>query len=150
MSGRKRIVKNKKAYYLYSVGDTIETGIVLLGTEVKSCRKGDVSVGDAYAQVEDGEVFLVGFHIAPYKEADQFNHNPLRKRKLLLHKREIAKLKAARDQKGMTLVPLELYFRNNKVKLSLGLCKGKNVADKRHALRDRTHRDEMKRAVSKY
>ncbi len=148
MAGIKIIVKNRKAFHTYFVEETFEAGMELLGSEVKSCRANNVAMSDAYARILDGEVFLIGLNIAGYKQASYMDHDPIRKRKLLLHKREIKKLKVAIEAKRFTLVPLKLYFKNGKVKVELGLCKGKNVADKRQTMREKTDKMAAKRAIA--
>jgi SsrA-binding protein len=135
--GLKVIATNRKAYHEYHIEDTIEAGIVLVGSEVKSVAAGKVSLNDAYCRVENGEMWVYHMHIAPYDPAARFNHEARRKRKLLLHKWEIARLGSKAEQKGYTLIPLKLYFRNGKVKLEIGLAKGKRKYDKREAIRQR-------------
>lgn len=126
----KRVVaQNRKARHDYFIEQTIEAGIVLSGTEVKSIRAGKVSLKDSYANVKNGEVFIYGMHISPYEQGNIFNKDPLRDRKLLLHRAEINKLIGYIQQKGMTLVPLEVYFKNGKVKIELGIAKGKKLYD---------------------
>jgi len=135
--GRKIICKNRRAYRDYFIVDTFEAGIVLLGSETKSLREGRASLGDAYAEVRGAEIFLVGCHIAEYPWANQFNHAPLRVRKLLMHRAEIKRLTVKLDERGFTLVPLQLYFVRGRVKVQLGLAKGKKLYDKREAVRQR-------------
>jgi SsrA-binding protein len=135
--GTRSIVKNRKARHEYEVLDTLETGISLVGSEVKSLRDGKVSLTDAYAEVRGDELWLVGVDIAVYVFANQFNHEPRRRRKLLAHKHEIRKLDSKTREKGLTLVPLELYFKLGKVKVLLGLVKGKRDYDRREAARRR-------------
>ena len=125
------IAQNKKAYHDYFVDEKYEAGIELFGTEVKSIRAGTVNLKDSYCEIADGELFALGFHISPYDHGNIFNHEPLRKRRLLLHKREIMKLHGLVAQKGFTLVPLSLYFSGSRVKMELGLCRGKKLYDKR-------------------
>jgi SsrA-binding protein len=143
------ICKNRKARHEYEVVDTLEAGIQLVGTEVKSLRNGGGNIRDSFGRVEDGEVFLYNLHIAPYSHGNQFNHAPDRSRRLLLHKREIRRLDGLTSQKGLTLVPLSLYFKNGRVKVALGVCRGKAKADKRQDLRERDAAMEVKRAMSK-
>ncbi len=133
----KIIAINKKAYHDYFVEDTYEAGIVLIGCEVKSIRAGAVNLRDSFAIIKNGEVFMVGAHIAPYEKGNRFNGDPRRNRKLLLNKAEIRRLKAKTDQKGYTLVPLKIYFKDQYVKIELGLCKGKEAHDKREAIKQR-------------
>ena len=127
----KTLAKNRKARYEYSIEDTIEAGIVLTGTEVKSIRQGQVNIKESYASIEDGEIFISGMHISPYEQGNIYNVDPIRKRKLLLHKREIKKLEAAIKQKGLTLIPLSMYLKDSIVKVQLATAKGKKLYDKR-------------------
>jgi SsrA-binding protein len=129
--GKKIIAQNKKAYHDFFVDETYEAGIALFGTEVKSLRAGTVNLKDSYCYVENGELWASGVHISPYEKGNIFNRDPLRQRKLLMHKREIMKLHGLVSQKGYTLVPLSLYFRGSHVKVELGLCRGKKLYDKR-------------------
>ncbi|HHV51176.1 MAG TPA: SsrA-binding protein SmpB [Candidatus Avimonas sp.] len=140
-SNIKTITTNKKAYHDYFVEETLEAGIVLAGTEVKSIRQGSVNLKDAWCSIEDGEAFVNGMHISPYEKGNIFNKPPLRVRKLLLHKREINRLLGQIKQQGYTLIPLSLYFKGSIVKVQLGLCKGKKLYDKR----EDAARREMKR-----
>ena len=146
------ITKNRKAYHDYEVIETIEAGIVLQGTEVKSCINQNVSLQDGYAQIQDNEMWLHNVHINPFEQGSYNNHDPYRKRKLLLHKKEIQKLQREVQQKGVTLIPLSLYTTRGKIKVSLGLCKGKNKGDKRETLKkkqaDRDMGQLMKRKFS--
>lgn len=128
---------NREAKYNYFILEEIETGIVLTGTEIKSIRDGKMNLRDSYALIRKNEVYLINAHISKYKEGNIFNHNETRSRKLLLHKLEILKLKSKVEQEGLTLVPLKLYFKNGKVKLLLGLCKGKKNYDKRETIKER-------------
>lgn len=134
---RKIICKNRRAYRDYFIDDTYEAGLVLLGSEVKSLRNGRASMGDSYAEVRGNELFLIACHIAEYPWANQFNHEPLRERKLLMHTAEIKRLSVKLLERGFTLVPLQLYFSKGKVKVELGLAKGKRQYDKREAVRKR-------------
>lgn len=135
---KKMIAQNKRAYYDYFIEESFEAGIVLTGTEVKSLRKGQASIAESHAEDIDGEFFLLGSHILEYSEANRFNHSPRRPRKLLLHAKEIRKLIGSIRKKGMTLVPISLYFTHkNLVKISLGLAKGKKQHDKRQALKEK-------------
>ena len=140
-SAEKIICQNKMARRNYFIEDTYEAGIVLAGTEVKALREGRGNMKDSYAQVKDGEVFIYDLHISPYSHGNRYNHDALRIRKLLLHKREIRKLYGKANEKGMTLVPLKLYFKNGKVKLELGLGKGKKLYDKREDIK---RKDDMR------
>jgi SsrA-binding protein len=142
----KTVVVNRRARHEYHILERIEAGIVLKGTEVKSVREGKVQLGDAYASVEGGEVFLLQMHISPYEQGNRFNHEPLRKRKLLLHARQIHKLRAQTQEKGLTLIPLTLYFKGPHLKVELGLAKGKKTHDRREDLAKRDAEREMERA----
>jgi SsrA-binding protein len=141
----KPIATNRRARHDYHIEETYEAGISLMGSEVKTLRGGKASLQDAYALVRDGEVFLVGAHIPPYPQASMQNHEPTRIRKLLLHKGEIRKLIGKTAEKGLTLIPLRLYFKGNKVKVELGLAKGKRHYDKRQTIAKRDAEREMKR-----
>lgn len=143
--GEKLICQNKKAWHDYFIEDRYEAGISLLGSEVKSLRLGKVSLGDSYAKIKNGEIYLVDAHISPYPYANRFNHDPLRPRKLLLHKREIQRLTGKVQEKGFTLIPLRLYFSDGKVKVELGLAKGKKQYDKRETLKRKTMEREIER-----
>lgn len=145
--GKKIVARNRKAHHKYYVLDTWEAGIVLTGPEVKSIRAGKVSLAEAFARVEDGEVWLHGMHVSPYDPATRWNTDPVRPRKLLLHAREIRRLIGATREKGLTLVPLELYFRRGLAKVTLALARGKKLHDKRETLKRRTAEREMERAV---
>ena len=131
--GTKQIAANRKAYHDYFVDDKYEAGISLVGTEVKSLRAGQVNLKDSYCTIKNGEIFANGIHISPYEQGNIFNRDPRRTRKLLMHKREILKLFSLVSQKGYTLVPLSLYFKDSKVKVEVGLCRGKRLYDKREA-----------------
>lgn len=131
--GIKIIAQNKKAWHDYYVLEQFEAGIALIGTEVKAIRNGGVNLKDSFCSVKDGELFARGIHISPYEKGNIFNRDPLRDRRLLMHKREIRRLYNAVKQDGMTLVPLKLYLKNAKIKLEIGLCKGKKLYDKRAA-----------------
>jgi SsrA-binding protein len=146
-SRRKPITENRKAYHDYHVLERVEAGLALTGTEVKSLRDGGGNLRESYAMLRDGEMFLVGAHIAPYRQGTDANHEPTRDRKLLLHKREIRRLREQVTQRGMTLVPLSLYFSNGKVKLELALAKGKEGVDKRHAIAERQIRRQLDREI---
>ena len=145
----KNLAKNRKARHDYQVLETFEAGLALQGTEVKSCREGNISLVDAYAQVKDGELWLVNAHTAPYGHGNRYNHDPKRDRKLLMHKREIRRIAQATEAKGLTVIPLRFYLSRGRIKVELGLCKGKNVHDKRQTLKrkiaDRESREAMKR-----
>ena len=146
--GRKLIASNKKARYEYAIEDTFEAGMMLTGTEVKSLRAGRASLIDGYAAIKDGEVWLHGVHIAEYTEGTWNNHEPRRPRKLLLHGHEIDKLIQKTKEKGFTIVPLSLYFKDGKAKVEIGVARGKKIHDKRQALAERQATRETARAVS--
>lgn len=146
---RKFVVRNKKARHEYFIDETYEAGVSLRGSEVKSLRAGRGNLTDAYAEVREGELYMVGCHISEYPQANQFNHPPRRDRKLLMHRREIDKLAVKIDQRGYTLIPLSLYFRNGKVKVELGLGRGKRQYDKRATERKREHDREARAALSR-
>ena len=143
----KQIASNRKAFHDYFVEDRFEAGIELAGTEVKSVRKGNVNLKDAFCAVKDGEMFLYGMHISPYEQGNIFNRDPMRKRKLLMHRREILKLFGYVKRDGYSLIPLSLYFKGSRVKLELGLCRGKKLHDKRDDLARRDASREMERAM---
>ncbi len=145
--GTKLIARNKKAYHNYTILDKWEAGLALRGTEVKSLRTGQVQMADAYARIEDGEIILVGLHISPYDKAGHDNHDPTRKRKLLLHRREIKRLTGKVREKGLTLIPLRLYFHRGYAKCELGLVTGKKQYDKREDIKKREHKRRMAQAV---
>jgi SsrA-binding protein len=145
--GRKLIVENRKARHDFHILERVEAGVALEGTEVKSLRDGGGNIREAFAQLREGEVFLVGANIAPYRQGNIQNHEPLRDRKLLLHRREIAQLGKKVAERGMTLVPLAMYFTDGRVKVELGLAKGKEGIDKRRALADRDARRQIDRAL---
>ena len=141
-TGTKQIAANRKAFHEYFVLERYEAGIELAGTEVKSLRAGTVNMKDSYCTVKNGELFIRSLHISPYEKGNIFNNDPVRPRRLLMHKREIAKLNAAVMQDGVAIIPLSLYFKDSRVKVEIGLCKGKKLYDKRNddakkvALRD--------------
>ncbi|MFP4362875.1 MAG: SsrA-binding protein SmpB [Spirochaetia bacterium] len=135
--GIKVLAENKKARYLFQVTDSVEVGIELKGTEVKSMRTRKFSFTDAYARIKDGELWLVGLHITPYSHGNIHNHEPDRRRRLLAHKQEIKRLKRKTDEKGLTLVPLRFYLKRGLIKLELGICKGKKTFDKREDIKKR-------------
>lgn len=141
------IARNKKAYHDYFVLETYEAGIELYGTEIKSIRKGRVNLKDSFCSVDDGEMFAIGMHISPYEQGNIFNRNPLRKKRLLLHKREIMKLFGQSREKGLSIVPLELYIKNGRAKLEIGLCKGKKLHDKRDVAAARDAQRTIERAL---
>jgi SsrA-binding protein len=143
----KTISHNRKAHHDYYIEDTVEAGLALKGTEVKSLRQGRVSLSDAYARVENGELWLLNAHIAPYEAGNRYNHQPKRPRKLLLHRDEIASLSGKVLKRGFTLVPLRLYFKNGIAKVELGLAKGKRLYDKRDTLARRQAQRQMEQAL---
>jgi SsrA-binding protein len=145
---RKSVARNPKATHDYHILDTLESGIVLTGTEVKSLRNGKASIKEAYARVRNGEVFLEGMNITQYEQGNRYNHDPVRSRKLLLHRREIEKLIGATEREGLTLIPLELYFKRGHAKVALALARGKKQHDKREDLEKRIAERETARAVS--
>ncbi len=143
-------INNRKAKFDYLIEDTIEAGMVLTGTEIKSIRLGKANLKDSYAIVKGGEVFLLGMHISPYKEGNIFNHDELRTRKLLLHKKEILKINNKLTLEGYTLVPIKLYFNKNKAKILLGIAKGKKLYDKRETIKKRDQDRELKKQFKNY
>jgi SsrA-binding protein len=143
----KVIATNRKAHHLYHIVDTYEAGIALVGTEVKSLRQGKVSFQDSYATVERGEVVLHSLHISPYDQANRFNHDPTRPRKLLLHKGEIKRLLGKTAERGFTIVPLKVYFKGKVAKVELALAIGKRLFDRRKAIKDREVQRELRRAL---
>ncbi len=143
MAAEKLIATNRKARHEFDILETYEAGLCLKGTEVKSLREGQVNFKDSYASISNQEVWLVGCHIAPYHHGSDANHDPDRSRKLLLHRREIARLIGKVAERGLTLVPLRLYFKEGRAKLELGLARGKKLHDKRQAIRERDERREM-------
>lgn len=145
--GRHVVARNRKARHEFEILDTLEAGIVLKGPEVKSIREGKVSFQDSFARVDGGEVWLHSFHISPYEQANRYNVDPLRTRKLLLHKQEIRKLVGKVEEKGLTLVPLELLFRRGNAKVLLALARGRKAHDKRDKLREQDLDREARRAV---
>ena len=138
---------NRQAYHDYFVDETYEAGIALTGTEIKSIRGGKVNLRGAFARVRDGEVWIEGMHIALYEQGTYMNHEPLRPRKLLLHRRQINHLVGKVEAKGLTLVPLKLYLKNNRAKIELGLCRGKKQYDKRESIKERDAQREIARAT---
>ncbi len=145
--GTKALAQNRKAYHDYFIEETYEAGIVLTGTEIKSIRRGSANLRDAYARVENGEVYLHNMHISPYEQGNRFNHDPLRTRKLLLKKAEIAKLIGASREKGYALIPTKLYLKHGFCKVELGLARGKKLHDKRESMKARDANREIQRAL---
>ncbi len=143
-------ILNRKANHDYYVEEVIEAGIVLTGTEIKSIRAGNCNIKDCYGIIKNGEVFLLNMYVGQYKEGNIFNHEETRSRKLLLHKKEIKKLLQAIELKGLTLVPLKLYFKDNKLKVALGVCRGKKDYDKRESIKERDIKREVAKRLKNY
>ena len=143
----KSVAQNRKAYHDYFIEDKFEAGIELAGTEVKSIRQGNLNLKDSFCTVKDGEIFLYGMHVSPYEKGNIFNREPRRTRKLLMHKREIVKLGARAQQDGYAIIPLSVYFKGPRVKVEIGLAKGKKLYDKRDAAAQRDAKREMDRAL---
>ncbi|MCR6513979.1 SsrA-binding protein SmpB [Clostridium sp. LY3-2] len=141
------LAENRKARHDYFVEEAIEAGLVLVGTEVKSIREGRANLKDCYAEVRNGEIFIRGMHISPYEQGNIFNVDPLRDRKLLLHKQEIGRLAGLVSREGLTLVPLKLYLKGGRVKVALGICKGKKNYDKRDSLLEKAHKRDVEREL---
>ena len=146
----KTLAENRKARHDYFVEEVYEAGIELFGTEVKSLRAGAVNLKDSYCEIDKGELFALGVHISPYEQGNIFNRNPLRPKKLLMHKREIMKLTGIVSREGYTLVPLSLYLKGSRVKMALGLCKGKKMYDKRDSIAKRDADREIERRMKNY
>ena len=146
----KEIANNKKAHFQYEIIETFEAGLVLRGTEVKSLRAGKANINDAYARIVNGEIFIFQMNISLYDQGNRFNHDPLGERKLLLHKKEIRRLFGKLNEQGLTLVALKLYFKNGKVKMLLGLGKGKTLYDKRNTIKKKEADREVQRALKSY
>ena len=147
MSSLKTIAQNKKAHHDYFIEESYEAGIELLGTEVKSIRNGRVNLKDSWCSIVDGEIFVNGMHISPYEHGNIFNRDPMRVRRLLMHKKEINKLYGTVKQTGYSLIPISLYFKDSRVKLQVGLCKGKKLYDKRESEAKKTAERTMERAT---
>lgn len=145
--GIKEITSNRKAFHEYFVLERFEAGIELAGTEVKSIRAGNVNLKDSFCTVKNGELFLRGMHVSPYEQGNIFNRDPVRPRRLLMHKREILKLNSRVMQDGVTLIPLSLYFKDSRVKVELGLCKGKKLHDKRDSEAERQSKRDIDRIM---
>ena len=145
--GIRTVAQNRKAYHDYFVEEKYECGIALFGTEVKSIRQGKVNLKESWAQIRKGEVWVEGMHISPYEQGNIYNRDPLRPKKLLLHRSEIRKLDSQVMRQGFTLVPLEMYLKDGKVKVQLGLCKGKQLHDKRDSMAQRDSQRELQRAL---
>ena len=143
-------IVNRRARFDYSIEEEYEAGIVLTGTEIKSVRNGHCNIKDSYGIVRNHEVFLLNMHIDPYKEGNIFNHQETRNRKLLLHKKEIKKIEQAIEMQGLTLVPLKLYFKENKLKVLLGICRGKKIFDKRETMKERDIQRDVEKNLKRY
>ena len=141
------LAENRKARHDYFIEETIEAGLVLVGTEVKSIRNGRVNLKDCYGEVRNGEIFIRGMHISPYEQGNIFNVDPLRDRKLLLHKEQIGRLAGLVSKEGLTLVPLSLYLKEGRVKVALGVCKGKKNYDKRDSMLEKAHKRDIEREM---
>lgn len=144
------MIVNRKAYHDYEILETVEVGIVLRGAEVKSLREGTANLKGSYADIKDDEVWLLNFHISPYPQAGIFNPDPYRDKKLLLHRRQIRKLTDKIKEKGLTLIPLKVYFRNGKAKVQMALVRGKKMYDKRRVLKEKELKREQERVLKKY
>ena len=147
MNGTKIICQNKKARHNYFIEETLEAGLVLLGTEVKSLREGKANLVDSFADIQGGEVYLISSHISPYEACNQFNHHPTRKRKLLLHKKEITRLIGKTREQGYNLIPLKVYFKGGRAKVELAVAKGKKLYDKRASIKKRQAEREIDSAM---
>lgn len=147
---KKVVATNRKARHEYEILETFEAGLVLKGPEAKSLREGKVGFQDAFARVEGGEVWIHSLHISPYEQANRYNEDPLRPRKALLHRHEIRRLVGKVEEKGLTLIPLEIYFRNGYAKVTLALARGRKTYDKREKLKRKTQEDEARRAMDPY
>jgi SsrA-binding protein len=146
-TGKKPLAVNRKARYNYTVDDSLECGIELRGTEVKSMKERSFSFSDAYAKIDNGELWLVGLHVTPYKFGNIYNHEPDRTRKLLVHRQEIKRLSRKVNERGLTLVPLSFYLKRGMVKLELGICRGKRMVDKRQDIKRRDQKRDAERAL---
>jgi SsrA-binding protein len=142
---QKIITTNRKARHDYEIIDSLEVGIVLVGTEVKAIREGKVNLKDSYARIRDGELWLIGTHISPYSKSDSESHDPLQERKLLVNRKDLKKLNRQIEEKGVTLIPLKMYFKRHLIKLELGLARGKRKYDKRAAIAERDMKRDMER-----
>ena len=147
MENTKTITTNKKAFHDYFVVESFECGIELVGTEIKSIRQGGCNLKDSWASIDNGEVFVKGMHISPYEKGNIFNKNPLREKKLLMHKKEIIKLNSLAEKDGYSLIPLSLYFKGSRVKVEVGVCKGKKLYDKRESDAKRDAQRTIERAT---
>ncbi|MFW5828319.1 MAG: SsrA-binding protein SmpB [Alkalispirochaeta sp.] len=147
MADRKSLARNRRAFHEYIVEEKIEVGIVLEGTEVKSMRGGKFSFSDAYGRIRNGELWLIGLHIAEYTHGNLFNHDPIRDRKLLAHGAEIDRMRRRVEERGFTLIPLEFYLKQGLIKLEMGICKGKHLYDKRESLKKKQQKRDMDREM---
>ena len=147
MADTKQIATNRKAFHDYFIIESLEAGIELCGTEVKAIRSGGVNLKDAWCSIDDGEIFVKGMHISPYEKGNIFNRDPLRVRKLLMHKREILRLFGLLKQQGLTLIPLSLYYKGSRVKVQVGLCRGKKLYDKRADIAKKSADMDIRRAI---
>ncbi len=147
-SATKLLARNRRAFYDYSVEENLECGIVLQGTEVKSLRGGKFSFSDSYARIRDDELWLIGLHISEYTHGNINNHDPLRDRKLLIHRQELKRLKRKVDERGFTLIPLRIYLKGGRVKVELGVCRGKKSYDKRESIKERDQKRDADREMS--
>jgi SsrA-binding protein len=145
--GIKPVASNRKAYHDYFIEETVEAGIMLVGTEVKSLRAGRITLRDSYAEVRDGELYLVGVHISPYEQGTVWNHDPMRVRKLLMHRREIERLAARVNERGYSVVPTKVYFKDGRAKVELGLARGKKLYDKRADMAKRDAQRDVERSL---
>jgi SsrA-binding protein len=145
--GIKPVASNRKAYHDYFIEETLEAGIALVGTEVKSLRSGRITLRDSYAEIRGGELFLVGVHISPYEQGNVWNHDPMRVRKLLLHRREIERLESRVNERGYSVVPTKVYFKDGRAKVELGLAHGKKLYDKRADLAKKDAQRDMERSL---
>ncbi|MEF9987704.1 MAG: SsrA-binding protein SmpB [Christensenella sp.] len=147
MVGEKLLAQNKKARHEYFIDDAYEAGVELVGTEVKSCRMAQVNLRDSYVQIKGAEAFVNNMHVSPYEKGNIMNRDPMRVRKLLLHKKEILKLLGLTAQKGYTLIPLRMYLKRGKVKIEVGVCRGKHTYDKRQDLKEKAIKRDMERRI---
>ncbi len=143
----KIVAQNKKAYHDYFIEDIFEAGIELMGTEIKSVRKGSINLKDSFIRIRNNEAFIENMHIAPYEQGNRYNHEPLRTRRLLLHKKEILKLQKEVKESGLTIVPTKLYFKTSKLKVEIALAKGKKLYDKRQDLKDKDAKRDVEKAL---
>ncbi|HEX5499331.1 MAG TPA: SsrA-binding protein SmpB [Thermomicrobiales bacterium] len=141
------VTTNRRAFHEFTILDTVEAGVALTGTEIKSIRDGKITISEAYARIENGELWLIGSHISPYSHGNRANHEPDRPRKLLVHKRQIRDLREAIEQKGMTLVPLRVALKRGRAKIDIGVARGKKLYDKREAAAERESRRDVERAI---